>query len=341
MKRQIGFAEAESLGKKRVTKRQRFLAEMEKVVRWQRLLSVIGPHYPKGERGRPPVGLERMLRIYFLEQWYGLSGEGLEDALYDSIAMRAFAGIDMARENVPDATTLLKFRRLLVAHELTRKLFDEIGIELCERGLIMKQGTLVDATIAGAYLTLISEDAPQRRYELREMFNALRWMARAGASWRMLPNDFPRWQLVYQQTQRWLNAGCFEAMVNDLRSVLRVAQERQGQPGAVILDGRTLQSTCGLRRPQAQAGQQGAHGTCSFMPCRLSKVPNRSSPSVITNAVPARIVDDFHRRVERLDVADFCRMRWTLTHGVAKVRCRNGCRKRLAPENPSNTSKYP
>jgi transposase len=99
-------------------------------------------------------------------------------------------------------------------------------------------------SFAAPYLALMSEEAPQRRYELREMFNALRWMARAGASWRMLPTNFPPWELVYQQTQRRLNAGCFEAMVNDLRSVLRVAQERQGQPSAVILDGRTLQSTC-------------------------------------------------------------------------------------------------
>ncbi|WOD16978.1 IS5 family transposase [Paraburkholderia kirstenboschensis] len=99
-------------------------------------------------------------------------------------------------------------------------------------------------SFAAPYLTLMNEDAPQRRYELREMFNALRWMARAGAAWRMLPTNFPPWELVYQQTQRWLNAGCFEAMVNDLRSVLRVAQQRQGQPSAVILDGRTLQSTC-------------------------------------------------------------------------------------------------
>jgi transposase, IS5 family len=150
MKRQIGFAEAEIAGKKRVTRRQRFLAEMEKVVPWQRLLSPIEPHYPKGARGRPPIGLERMLRIYFLQQWYGLSDEGLEDALYDSIALRAFAGIDLAVENVPDATTLLKFRRLLIEHELTRKLFDEIGISLCERGLMMKEGTLVDATIIEA-----------------------------------------------------------------------------------------------------------------------------------------------------------------------------------------------
>lgn len=147
MKRQIGFAEAENLGKKRVTRRQRFLAEMEQVVPWQRLLSAIGPYYLIGEWGRPPISLERMLRIYFLQQWYCLSDEGLEDALYDSIAIRAFASIDLARENVPDATTLLKFRRLPVEHELTRKLFDEIGIELCERGLMMKEGTLVGATI--------------------------------------------------------------------------------------------------------------------------------------------------------------------------------------------------
>lgn len=150
MKRQIGFAEAESAGKKRVTKRQRFLAEMEKVVPWPRLLSAIEPYYPKGKRGRPPIGLERMLRIYFLQQWYGLSDEGLEDALYDSIAMRTFAGIDLAVEDVPDATTLLKFRRLLVEHDLTRALFDEIGGMLCQRGLLMKEGTIVDATIIEA-----------------------------------------------------------------------------------------------------------------------------------------------------------------------------------------------
>ncbi|WP_175992834.1 transposase, partial [Burkholderia vietnamiensis] len=122
MKRQMSFAEAESAGKKRVTRRQRFLDEMEKLVPWPRLLTAIEPYYPKGERGRRPIGLERMLRIYFLQQWYGLSDEGLEDALYDSIAMRAFAGIDLAVENVPDATTLLKFRRLLLEHDLTRKL---------------------------------------------------------------------------------------------------------------------------------------------------------------------------------------------------------------------------
>nr|WP_223995866.1 IS5 family transposase [Cupriavidus pampae] len=150
MKRQIRLAEAESHGKKRVTRRERFLTEMESLVPWSRLIAAVEPYYPKGERGRPPIGLERMLRIYFLQQWYGLSDEALEDALYDSMAMRAFAGIDLAVEAVPDATTLLKFRRLLVEHELTRKLFDEIGIMLCERGLMMKEGTMVDATIIEA-----------------------------------------------------------------------------------------------------------------------------------------------------------------------------------------------
>jgi len=91
-------------------------------------------------------------------------------------------------------------------------------------------------SFAAPYLILMDVSAPQRKYDLREMFNALRWIARAGAPWRMLPNDFPPWELVYQQTQRWLQAGCFENMVRDLRSVIRVAQGRRGQPSAVILE---------------------------------------------------------------------------------------------------------
>ncbi len=106
--------------------------------------------------------------------------------------------------------------------------------------------------------SLSGTDGQQRTtvevYELREMFNALRWLVRAGAAWRMLPTNFPPWELVYKQTQRWLQAGCFEAMVSDLRSIVRVAQGRQGQPSAVILDGRTLQSTC---ESGARAGYDG------------------------------------------------------------------------------------
>jgi transposase len=105
------------------------------------------------------------------------------------------------------------------------------------------------------YLTLMTPEAPQRRYDLREVFNALRWIVRAGAPWRLLPHEFPRWEMVYQQTQRWIAAGCFEAMVTDLRAVLRLAQGRDPEPSAVILDSRTLQST-----PESghRAGYDGA-----------------------------------------------------------------------------------
>src|SRR5215510_14006786 len=106
-----------------------------------------------------------------------------------------------------------------------------------------------------SYLTLMTEGAPQREYSLRAVFNALRWMARTGASWRMMPRDFPPWAAVYQQTQRWLKAGVFEAIVHDLRAVLRIAQGRKARPTAAILDSRTLQSS-----PESghRAGYDGA-----------------------------------------------------------------------------------
>ena len=150
MEHQMSFAQNEYAGKKKVTRRERFLGEMERVVPWARLCAVIEPHYPKGERGRPPIGIERMLRIYFLQQWYGLADEALEDALYDSQALRTFAGLDLSADPVPDATTLLKFRHLLEAHELTRRIFEEVGALLAERKLLMKEGTIVDATIIAA-----------------------------------------------------------------------------------------------------------------------------------------------------------------------------------------------
>jgi transposase len=98
-------------------------------------------------------------------------------------------------------------------------------------------------TFVAPYLALVRADAPQRRHDLREVFNALRWLARTGAEWRLLPHDFPRWEAVYQQTRRWLAAGVFETMVHDLRLLLRLAAGRSGQPSAAILDSRTLQST--------------------------------------------------------------------------------------------------
>src|SRR5215216_1983709 len=150
MQRQGSFAETEYASKKKQTRRDKFLAEMNAVVPWARLVGCLAPLYPKGERGRPPIGLERMLRVYFVQQWYGLSDEGLEDAFYDSQALRGFAGIELNRDPVPDATTVLHFRHWLEKHGLTKVLFDEVGAMLEERGLLMRQGTIVDATIIAA-----------------------------------------------------------------------------------------------------------------------------------------------------------------------------------------------
>jgi transposase, IS5 family len=150
MQRQGSFSQAEYAGKKKQTRRDRFLAEMEAVVPWARLVERLRPLYPKGERGRPPVGLERMLRIHFLQQWYGLADEAMEDALYDSQALRGFAGIDLTVAAVPEATTILNFRHWLEQHELSQTLFAEVSTMLEERGLLMRQGTIVDATIIAA-----------------------------------------------------------------------------------------------------------------------------------------------------------------------------------------------
>ena len=106
-----------------------------------------------------------------------------------------------------------------------------------------------------SYLTLMDEGAPQRLYPLREIFNALRYLVRMGGAWRMMPHDLPPWPVVYQQTQRWIKAGCFEAMAHDLRAILRLALERKAEPSAVILDSRTIQST---PESGARAGFDGA-----------------------------------------------------------------------------------
>ena len=150
MTNQTTFAQAEFTAKKKSTRRERFLGRMEEVIPWAQLLAVIAPHYPKGERGRPPIGLERMLRVYFLQQWYALADEALEDALYDSQALQRFAGIELDAEGVPDATTLLKFRRLLETHDLCKALFTAINADLAARGLLLREGTLVDATLIAA-----------------------------------------------------------------------------------------------------------------------------------------------------------------------------------------------
>jgi transposase, IS5 family len=138
--------------KKKVTRREQFLVEMEAVVPWDRLQALIEPHYPKAgpKGGRPPMALEVMLRVYFLQNWYCLSDPMAEEALYDSEAMRRFAGIELGDDRVPDETTILNFRHLLERHGLTEALFAEVNAHLADKGITLRSGTLVDATIIDA-----------------------------------------------------------------------------------------------------------------------------------------------------------------------------------------------
>ena len=134
----------------RKSRRELFLEEMEGIIPWARLTGLVQPHYPKGENGRPPVGLERMLRLYFLQQWFNLSDPGLEEALYESLVLRRFAGIDLGKEPAPDETTICKFRHLLEEHDLGQAIFAEVNAHLAANGVKVARGTIVDATLIHA-----------------------------------------------------------------------------------------------------------------------------------------------------------------------------------------------
>ena len=136
--------------KGKVTRREQFLAEMDAVIPWTRLLALIEPYYPKAGQGRQPLGLEKMLRIYFLQQWFNLSDPQAEDAIYDSEAMRRFARVELGDDVVPDETTILRFRHLLEQHRLTAAIFDAVKELLTAKRLLLKSGTIVDATIIAA-----------------------------------------------------------------------------------------------------------------------------------------------------------------------------------------------
>ena len=132
------------------TRRAAFLEEMEQVVPWAELSALIEPYYPKAGNGRPPVGLERMLRVYFLQQWFNLSDPGVEEALYDSAVMRQFVGIDLGQEPVPDETTACKFRHLLEEHGLGGEILQAVNLYLESQGVKITRGTIVDATLIHA-----------------------------------------------------------------------------------------------------------------------------------------------------------------------------------------------
>ena len=161
--KQMALAMTGYFDKGKKTRREQFLAEMEQVVPWRRLCALIEPHYPKGSPagGRPPLPLERMLRIYCLQQWYNLSDPAAEEALYDSLTMRRFAGVSSDADVIPDETSILNFRRLLEKHQLTTRLFAEINTHLGERGLVVGKGTIVDATIINAPAS--TKNAEQKR----------------------------------------------------------------------------------------------------------------------------------------------------------------------------------
>lgn len=146
--KQPSFSDLEYDNKKKTTRRERFLQEMDSIIPWKLLVKPIKRYYPQGHTGRPPVPLESMLRIYFLQQWYGLSDPAAEDSLYDTESMRRFVGVDL--DSIPDESTILRFRHRLEREGLTAKLSQKVEGYLSEHGLIVNEGTIVDATIIGA-----------------------------------------------------------------------------------------------------------------------------------------------------------------------------------------------
>lgn len=146
----MSFAGLAYENKKKKTRREQFLDEMNDVIPWEELIAVIKEYYPKAGNGRQPMPMERMLRIYFMQQWYGLSDPAMEDALYDIESMRRFADIDLEVDVIPDETTILNFRHMLEKYNLTKQMFDKTKSYLAEKGLLLREGTIVDATIINA-----------------------------------------------------------------------------------------------------------------------------------------------------------------------------------------------
>lgn len=148
--KQLSFSDAEYGGKRKRTRREVFLAEMDGAVPWGQLERLVEPHYPKAGSGRRPYRLATMLRIHCLQQWYGLSDPAMEEELYEIASMRQFAGLSLAHGSVPDETTILNFRHLLERNDLARGIFEAVKAHLQDAGLLLRQGTIVDATIIAA-----------------------------------------------------------------------------------------------------------------------------------------------------------------------------------------------
>jgi len=160
----------------KTTRRAKFLADMDRIIPWKELTAAVEQVYPKGSDtgGRPPIPLERMLRIYFLQLWFNLSDPAVEEALYDSVAMRSFAGIDLGLEAAPDETTVCKFRHLLERHKLGKTLLKAVNQYLRENGIKIANGTIVDATIIGAPSSTKNKDG-QRDPEMHQTAKGKQW----------------------------------------------------------------------------------------------------------------------------------------------------------------------
>jgi IS5 family transposase len=170
--KQASFSDLAYETKKKITRKERFLGEMDRLLPWKRLMKPILKKYPKAGNGRPPIAAETMLRIYFMQQWYGLSHPGMEDSLYDIESMRRFAGVTI--EQIPDESTILKFRHFLEAHRLTETLFQRTEQYLCEDDLILSEGTIVDATIVSAPSSTKNRDR-QRDPEMKQTKKGNTW----------------------------------------------------------------------------------------------------------------------------------------------------------------------
>ena len=172
--RTISFASLAYENKKKKTRRERFLEEMNQVIPWEELLQIVNKYYPVAGNGRHPMPMERMLRIYFMQQWYGLSDPAMEDALYDIESMRRFADINIEVDVIPDETTILNFRHLLERHNLTKQIFEKTRRYLSEKGLLLREGTIVDATIINAPSSTKNQERTRDK-EMRQTKKGNQW----------------------------------------------------------------------------------------------------------------------------------------------------------------------
>lgn len=170
----VSFASLAYENKKKRTRREKFLQEMDQVIPWEELLQIIKQYYPRAGNGRQPMPLGRMLRIYFMQQWYGLSDPAMEDALYDIESMRRFTDIDLEVDVIPDETTILHFRHLLEKHQLTKKIFEKTQQYLTEKGLLLREGTIVDATIISAPSSTKNQDNTRDK-EMKQTKKGNQW----------------------------------------------------------------------------------------------------------------------------------------------------------------------